>query len=132
MEGLGDQLARIEAAEAEQRAATEAMRRRAMEGAEQQRRHGVSSSFEQWKRDATNAILAGKRPLQLPVSVWIAGSERCVITNPKHRDHDLFLELKHWANSQGLDIKLNLNQLHDGNPLLELISLRASEDHQPG
>src|ERR1035437_1716922 len=99
METLGDKLANIGAAEAQQRRQQETALHEAAQAAEQQRKEQQRSSIEDWKRDAAMAIESGKRPSVLPVPTLMAGREGFPISNSRNRDHGLFLDLQQWAAS---------------------------------
>jgi hypothetical protein len=125
MEILGEKLAKIEAEEIEQSAREEAAKREAVEVAERQRRERVHSSFEGWKGDARSAINDGKQPPSLPVAYWMEGTEGFMISNPKHRDNNLYLDLERWAQSEGLAIKLRDNPAFANTSTLHLVSARS-------
>ena len=125
METLGSKLAEIEAAEARRVAELEAAELASVEAAAREEKEEARSEFDTWKQEAILAITAGNQPLALSVPHWMEGRADIIISNPKHRDHDLFLELQRWAQSEGMEILVDYDPTSAAYPRLRLISSRS-------
>jgi hypothetical protein len=73
------------------------------------------------------ALEAGKRPSSLSIPRWVLGREAFPIHNPEHADHDLYLELKRWAEVEGLDIEIDQNVMSGDVPVLRLVTAGAAK-----
>jgi hypothetical protein len=106
METMGEKLAKIEANKAQQ-SELDARHFADMETAERTKKETFGADFGRWMQDIASSLNAGREPPMLRVERWIIDREGFPISNPKHRDNDLFVDAERWANTNGLNIKVN-------------------------
>ncbi|GAB0119907.1 hypothetical protein [Acidisoma sp. 7E03] len=108
---LGDKLADIETAEQLVRAKAEAEALAKAAEMEKADRLQSEREFTSWPQDVTADINSGRKPRSFFVKRWVDGREHIIISDPRHRDYDLFVGLERWAEEQGMKL------IVDGKPM---------------
>lgn len=115
---LGDRLAVIEAAkakaDAERKTAEEAEALKRLQALNHRRRSLLHEKINRWKEQIVRAIEANELPETLAIERIENGCEFMLISDDRHRDHDIYRELEAWAHDNGMRITYTINSRYAG------------------